>query len=62
MESTGMGRSKNQLCRYLYIVFVFPAYRIHASETTAGLLEEIGGFNLEYRGVTEIKVNVNIKI
>jgi hypothetical protein len=27
------------------------------SETTAGLLEEIGGFHLEYRGITEIKVN-----
>jgi hypothetical protein len=35
----------------------FLAYRIHSSETTAGLLEEIGGFHLEYRGVTEIKVN-----
>ena len=32
------------------------AFRIHLSETTAGLLEEIGGFRLEYRGITEIKV------
>ena len=32
------------------------AFRIHSSETTASLLEEIGGFRLEYRGVTEIKV------
>jgi len=36
--------------------WTFLAYRIHSSETTAGLLEEIGGFHLEYRGVTEIKV------
>lgn len=36
--------------------FLFLAYRIHSSETTAALLEEIGGFHLEYRGVTEIKV------
>jgi hypothetical protein len=35
------------------------AYRIHSSETTASLLEEIGGFHLDYRGVTEIKVNFN---
>jgi hypothetical protein len=31
------------------------------SETTAGLLEEIGGFHLEYRGITEIKVNLREK-
>ncbi|CAF1252073.1 unnamed protein product [Adineta ricciae] len=37
------------------------AYRIHSSETTAGLLEEIGGFKLEYRGVTEIKGRGNYK-
>ncbi|CAF3902004.1 unnamed protein product [Rotaria magnacalcarata] len=37
------------------------AYRIHSSETTAGLLEEIGGFHLEYRGVTEIKGRGNYK-
>lgn len=36
--------------------FLCLAYRIHSSETTADLLEEIGGFHLEYRGVTEIKV------
>jgi hypothetical protein len=32
------------------------AFRIHSSETTAALLEEIGGFKLELRGITEIKV------
>ena len=32
------------------------AFRIHSSETTACLLEEIGGFKLEFRGITEIKV------
>ena len=32
------------------------AFRIHSSESTAGLLEEIGGFRLEFRGITEIKV------
>lgn len=32
------------------------AYRIHCSESTAGLLQEIGGFQLECRGITEIKV------
>jgi hypothetical protein len=32
------------------------AFRIHSSETTAELLEEIGGFRLEFRGITEIKV------
>ncbi|CAF4795042.1 unnamed protein product [Rotaria sp. Silwood1] len=37
------------------------AYRIHSSETTAGLLEEIGGFHLEYRGVTDIKGRGNYK-
>ncbi|UJR31984.1 hypothetical protein I4U23_019457 [Adineta vaga] len=37
------------------------AYRIHSSETTAGLLEEIGGFHLEFRGVTEIKGRGNYK-
>jgi len=37
----------------------FLAYRIHSSETTAGLLETIGGFRLEYRGVTDIKVKFN---
>ncbi|CAF1256193.1 unnamed protein product [Rotaria sordida] len=37
------------------------AYRIHSSETTAGLLEEIGGFQLEYRGITEIKGRGNYK-
>ena len=35
------------------------AYRIHSSETTAGLLEEIGGFHLDFRGITEIKVDTN---
>jgi len=33
------------------------AFRIHTSETTAELLEKIGGFHLEYRGITEIKVD-----
>ncbi|CAF4411098.1 unnamed protein product, partial [Rotaria magnacalcarata] len=33
-------------------------FRIHTSETTADLLEILGGFNLEFRGVTEIKVNI----
>ncbi|CAF1248529.1 unnamed protein product [Rotaria sordida] len=37
------------------------AFRIHTSETTAGLLEAIGGFNLEYRGITEIKGRGNYK-
>ncbi len=32
------------------------AFRIHSSETTAGLLEEIGGFHMQFRGITEIKV------
>lgn len=32
------------------------AFRIHSSETTAELLDELGGFRLEYRGITEIKV------
>lgn len=32
------------------------AYRIHSSESTADLLEQIGGFRMEFRGVTEIKV------
>ncbi len=39
----------------------FAAYRIHSSETTADLLEQIGGFHLEYRGVTEIKGRGNYK-
>lgn len=33
------------------------AFRIHTSETTADLLEAIGGFKLEFRGITEIKVD-----
>ncbi|CAF3294200.1 unnamed protein product [Rotaria sp. Silwood2] len=37
------------------------AFRIHTSETTAGLLEIIGGFQLEYRGITEIKGRGNYK-
>ncbi|CAF0809266.1 unnamed protein product [Adineta steineri] len=37
------------------------AFRIHSSETTAALLEEIGGFKLELRGVTEIKGRGNYK-
>ncbi|CAF3674386.1 unnamed protein product [Rotaria sp. Silwood1] len=37
------------------------AFRIHTSETTAGLLEAIGGFHLEYRGITEIKGRGNYK-
>jgi hypothetical protein len=41
-------------------VLVNLAYRIHSSETTAGLLEEIGGFHLDYRGITEIKVVMNM--
>ena len=32
------------------------AFRIHSSEKTAALLEDIGGFKLEFRGITEIKV------
>ncbi len=32
------------------------AFRIHSSETTSSLLEQIGGFHLEFRGITEIKV------
>jgi hypothetical protein len=41
----------------MFCIFLnFVAYRIHSSETTAALLEEIGGFHLDYRGVTEIKV------
>ena len=45
-----------ELFRFLYIIECL-AYRIHSSETTAALLEEIGGFQLEYRGITEIKVS-----
>ncbi|CAF1270167.1 unnamed protein product, partial [Didymodactylos carnosus] len=37
------------------------AFRVHMSETTAGLLEEIGGFKLEFRGITEIKGRGNYK-
>ena len=38
----------------MHVIFV--AYRIHVSETTAKILEEIGGYKLEYRGVTSLKV------
>ncbi|CAF1192693.1 unnamed protein product, partial [Didymodactylos carnosus] len=37
------------------------AFRVHVSESTAGLLEESGGFKLEYRGITEIKGRGNHK-
>jgi len=37
------------------------AFRIHSSEATAALLEEIGGFHLELRGITEIKVRFKAK-
>ncbi|CAF2069702.1 unnamed protein product [Rotaria magnacalcarata] len=37
------------------------AFRIHTSETTADLLEILGGFNLEFRGVTEIKGRGNYR-
>jgi hypothetical protein len=56
MESTSMGREKNFVFRCEYSFGLVLAYRIHSSETTAALLEEIGGFHLEYRGVTDIKV------
>ncbi len=32
------------------------AYRIHVSESTQKILEEIGGYHLDFRGVTELKV------
>ncbi len=32
------------------------AYRIHVSQASADLLNEIGGYHLEFRGVTELKV------
>ncbi|RNA44483.1 retinal guanylyl cyclase 2 [Brachionus plicatilis] len=31
------------------------AYRIHVSESCADILDEIGGYHLEFRGVTELK-------
>ncbi len=31
-------------------------YRIHVSQSTAKILQEIGGYNVEYRGITELKV------
>lgn len=57
MESTSMGNwriaefGSDRIDRSLL------AFRIHSSETTAALLEEIGGFHLDYRGITEIKVS-----
>jgi class 3 adenylate cyclase len=32
------------------------AYRIHVSESTQKILEEIGGYHLDFRGITELKV------
>lgn len=32
------------------------AYRIHVSQSAATILEEIGGYKLEFRGETELKV------
>lgn len=32
------------------------AYRIHVSESTANILEKLGGYKLDFRGVTELKV------
>ena len=31
------------------------AYRIHVSESTANILDKLGGYKLEFRGVTELK-------
>jgi hypothetical protein len=59
MESTSIGIEKIEIFEYTDQFFL--AFRIHMSETTAGLLEEIGGFHLEYRGITEIKVNLREK-
>jgi hypothetical protein len=43
--------------RVVYVLYCCClAFRIHTSESTASLLEQIGGFHLEYRGMTEIKV------
>ena len=36
---------------------IFKAYRIHVSQTAATILEEIGGYHLTFRGMTELKVN-----
>ena len=34
---------------------LYQAYRIHVSESTATILNEIGGYHLEFRGETELK-------
>ena len=46
-----------ELILYTTIKFTFLAYRIHVSESTAKILDEIGGYYLEFRGMTELKVN-----
>jgi len=45
------------LLLFCYIVmFGHLALRIHISDTTAELLQDYGGFSLEYRGIQEVKV------
>lgn len=34
---------------------MFLAYRIHVSEACATILNDIGGYHLDYRGITELK-------
>jgi hypothetical protein len=59
--SNGINRhgygNKISVLMFIFFFLDFLAYRIHSSETTADLLQEIGGFHLEYRGVTDIKVH-----
>jgi hypothetical protein len=38
------------------LTFSNKAYRIHVSESSANILNKLGGYQMEFRGVTELKV------
>lgn len=47
------------LSNHFFIIVI--AYRIHVSETSAKILQEIGGYHLESRGLINLAVNFNKK-
>jgi len=38
------------------------AYRIHVSESSANILNKLGGYKLEFRGITELKVTIDLNL
>jgi hypothetical protein len=40
------------------VSYCVTALRVHLSSETADVLREIGGFNMEFRGETKVKVSI----